>query len=174
MKVLHKRNWALWSAAVLFCLVLISTSMNSGIYARFRTFVAGNDSARVAAFSVDAETTPDSSRENAYTISYKNDSEVSVAYTLEITLQQNAGQVTAVQLYKGSEMKTGHLVENKVTFKDVGSLAPGGSTGELKIAFVTDGSAEGSADAPDFDNETVRSAESTIPFTVSVVFTQIN
>ena len=40
----------MWLAGVLFCLVLITTSMMGGLFARYITSATGSDSARVASF----------------------------------------------------------------------------------------------------------------------------
>ena len=46
----YQKNWMLRAAAVLLCMVLISTWMLSGLMARYASGGSGNDSARTAAF----------------------------------------------------------------------------------------------------------------------------
>lgn len=48
----QKPNIAIIAALVLLCLVMVSTSLTSGLYAKFISRGAGEDSARVAAFDV--------------------------------------------------------------------------------------------------------------------------
>lgn len=43
-------HWIMYTAAVLLCLTLVSSSLMGNIYARFATQATGEDSARVAAF----------------------------------------------------------------------------------------------------------------------------
>lgn len=51
----RKGNAALWAAAILLCMVLLSTHMTSGLYARYAAVSGGSDGARVAAFVLDVE-----------------------------------------------------------------------------------------------------------------------
>lgn len=82
------------TAAVLLLLVLVSTSMVTGRYARYTTTVTASDSARVARFSVKENVTFFSETETVcaefapgemkeITISVENDSEVTIAYTIQ-------------------------------------------------------------------------------------------
>ena len=50
----YRGNIMIRIAAVLFCLVLISTHMMSGLYARYVAKDSSSDEARVAKFQVDA------------------------------------------------------------------------------------------------------------------------
>lgn len=179
MKVMKKRNIALWIAAVLFCLVLLSTSLNSGIYARFRSAARGNDRPRIAAFSVNAEMT-NSTEDYSYNISFSNRSEVAVRYSVDIALTDpdTANRVSSVQLLQGNVCKNEIFSadSNTVIFENVGSLDAGESIGNLQISFsMNQEFDDDSANEPDFDNEMIRSAEGfVVPFTVTVGFSQIN
>lgn len=170
MKVTRKHNPALWVAAVLFCLVLISTSMNSGMLARFRSLARGNDRARVASFSVTADMNPDETDPACRLISFSNTSEVAVSCSVVISFTEEVpdGLIGTVKL--GDQEKA---FAREVTF-DVGSLAAGASLPEpLKLSFELN-AASGSSDDPNFDNQNVNGSAGTIPFTVTVEFSQIN
>lgn len=170
MKVTRKHNPALWVAAVLFCLVLISTSMNSGMLARFRSLARGNDRARVASFSVTADMNPDETDPACRLISFSNTSEVAVSCSVVISFAEEVpdGLIGTVKL--GDQEKA---FAREVTF-DVGSLAAGTSLPEpLKLSFELN-AASGSSDDPNFDNQNVNVSAGTIPFTVTVEFSQIN
>ena len=49
------RNPAITLAAILLCLVLITTYMTSGLYAKFTTSSSAGDSARVATFAIETD-----------------------------------------------------------------------------------------------------------------------
>lgn len=77
---------------VLLCAMLITFSMMSGLYARYSTTVTGEASAQVAKFDVqvsgdDSGVSVDVSQatDNVYTITIKNDSEVTVQYGLSVS-----------------------------------------------------------------------------------------
>ena len=82
-------------AAVLLVLVLLSSSLVTGRFARYVTTASGEDTARVARFSVtesgdlmsafNIELYPGASKN--YTIAVQNDSEVYIAYTIVATNQ---------------------------------------------------------------------------------------
>ena len=72
-------------AGALFCLMLVSVSLMSGLYARYISTGSGDDTARVAKFDV-ATTVPNvnakfvnkGAQDNIYTIEIDNDSEIAV------------------------------------------------------------------------------------------------
>lgn len=81
------------AAAVLLMLVLVSTSMVTGRYARYTTSASGEDSARVARFSVTDTVNGFSSQQDvdmlftpgytrAVNITVTNDSEVAIRYSV--------------------------------------------------------------------------------------------
>lgn len=112
------------TAAVLLILVMLTTSMVAGRYARYVTTATGSDSARVAKFSVSESgsffTTISlkvSPGENATAeVVVKNDSEVAVEYRietknhynnlpLEFSLRDGETRETALTLDPGEEKK---------------------------------------------------------------------
>lgn len=88
---------ALRTAAVLLILVMLSTSMVAGRYARYTTTAYGSDSARVARFSVTEEgslfqTVPMKVRPGSNIpaqVVVTNNSEVAVAYSIEVVNHYN-------------------------------------------------------------------------------------
>lgn len=97
MKVKRHRNKALSAAAILLCLVLVTTVLVSGVFARFSVGDSGTDSARVAAFAVSGtgftqtvnlgvKMNPGDEADRAKHFSFlvTNDSEVSVDYIVNI------------------------------------------------------------------------------------------
>ena len=88
-----KRNVFLIAALILLCLTLVSMSLMSGMFARYTTKSASNDTGRIAKFRVtgngftDAVTfnvkmNPGDSQKK--TLSVVNDSEVAVRYTVTV------------------------------------------------------------------------------------------
>ena len=98
-------------AAALICLVLISTHMMSGLYAKYTSRGTGSDSARVAAFDVNVTGTPDAVAvsctesgiaNGTYTLTVENQSEVAVRYTLMVTVTGD-GAAAVVGSFDSSE-----------------------------------------------------------------------
>lgn len=87
-------NWMLRAAGVLLCLVLASTYLVCGLFARYTTSASGSDSARVAKFEIEgggvtsaaitADLVPGTSR--ICDLKITNKSEVAVAY--EVVVQR--------------------------------------------------------------------------------------
>ena len=83
-------------ALILLCMTLFSTSMLSGLYAKYIAKNDGNDDARVATFEVDVDgnfadgITVNASQgdlDGTYTFSVENNSEVAITYDLLITFE---------------------------------------------------------------------------------------
>ena len=89
----HKRNIPMFMAAVLFCLTMLSVCLLCGLFARYTNESNSGNIARAATFnitgdgftqkaSIDAAMNP-GDIENSNYISIRNQSEVSVRYTLK-------------------------------------------------------------------------------------------
>lgn len=89
-----KRNWPITIAGILLCLVLFTTSLVSGLYARYTARGESSDSARVAKFTIDMNSqlldnssivkfdlTPG---ETNYAIEIENESEVAVISKIQV------------------------------------------------------------------------------------------
>ncbi len=100
----YKVNWPMRLAALMACLVLLTTSMLSGFYAKYVSRATADDASRVAVFRVNQqllnsgaavqhinfELLP-SERSKSWTIQVINESETAVRYTL--TLQNETGNL---------------------------------------------------------------------------------
>lgn len=126
-------------AAILFCLVLITTSMMSGLYARYTAEGKGEDSARVAQWNVGATGTPVESEvkpaetDGQYTITVTSNSEVAAEYDITVTLTNALPDYITVKL----DDKTPVVSEDKrtLTFDNAGAFAPGKNSKTHILAF---------------------------------------
>ena len=131
-------------AGALFCLMLISVSLLSGLYARYISTGSGDDTARVAKFDV-ATTVPNvnakfvnkGAQDNIYTIEIDNDSEVAVR--CDLVLEFNSA-VEYLNITVGGKAPSEISSDKKTfTFKDIALLAPNGAIADCQLVFtVTD------------------------------------
>lgn len=138
------------TAAVLFCLVMITTYLTAGLYARYTASGKGTDSARVAKFDVTAvgveiQSKLDSVGDGEYKITVTNDSEVAVRYGMVVELEKPASYVSFKldkdKLADDKEDLT-EIEENKSwQYIQVGTLAPGNTSAEHTLTMVMDWSA---------------------------------
>ena len=171
MKQRKTTGLALGAACVLFCLVLISTHFTSGLYAKYVVNAGGKDGGRAASFHVDASMNS-TGEAGSYGLSFTNDSESAVSYSITVQSKQ-AGMFASVTL--GSKTETPDQ-NGVVTFSNVGALSPGG-VGAAALTLIVDPTFPNPdivPGAPDFSNDTVDSAETELPFTVTVTFVQID
>ena len=160
-------------ALILLCMTLFSTSMLSGLYAKYTAKNDGGDDARVALFKVDVDgNLADGIIVNAsvgdtqgkYTFTVTNDSEVAVRYDLIVTFDQTlpAGVSLALQDY-GLSLSDG----NTYTFHNIASLAPGTTGTTHTLIFTLD---------PDAftKSESGSSVTKTVSFTATIRCTQID
>lgn len=107
-------NWILRAAGVLLCLVLASSYLVCGMFARYTTTATGSDTARVAKFSISgtaiqsADITADLSPGEAKTcqLEINNDSEVAVEFEVSIkNLTDNLPLDFSVRLENDSELQ---------------------------------------------------------------------
>lgn len=112
-----KKNITMYLACILLCLVLITTYMTSGLYARYVYEESFDDNARVAKFditdSVENKTIPidivpddytDGTKkgQQVLTINVTNSSEVAAKYSLSVVNQTNNIQGLTFKLYNAS------------------------------------------------------------------------
>lgn len=122
-------------ALILFCLVIISTYMMSGLYARYRSAGDSPDGARVAGFSVDAKWTDDividvtSIKGGSYKLTLTNQSEVAVRYGLTLTFANDVSSFMQVKL-NGT---TGTFDGNTVKFENIGELPANAASSDTAI-----------------------------------------
>ena len=126
-------------AGILFCLVMITTALMPGLFARYSATGEGEDNARVARFHVEgtggAVTVARETRENGeYKLTVTNHSEVAVAYDVDFVFTQPVGNWLNLMLGDTVAAEESPL---RFRFADVGKLAPGAS-GEHTIDFQVD------------------------------------
>lgn len=112
-----KKNVAMYLACILLCLVLITTYMTSGLYARYTAEGIASDNARVAKFDVTDEVTemsvpvdivPDDysdgtkQGQQVLTVDVTNSSEVAAEYSLSVVNQTNNIDGLTFKLYDAS------------------------------------------------------------------------
>ena len=147
------------TAMILLCLVLASSCLMGGLLAKYSTLGSGSDEARVAKFEVfvngvqkkDIQCTSTQKSDGIYTISVSNASEVSVSYTLSVSMSGDAadGIVAAFD-------------------SDEGTLAPNATSTDHTLTFsVSDWSMI-------TDHVTGSTATVSLPFTVIVNIEQID
>ena len=127
-------------ALILLCMTLFSTSMLSGLYAKYTAKNNGEDSARVAKFNVEAaglsgDVTVNASQADAagiYQFTVTNHSEVAITYDLVITFPSGIPPYAQVSL----DGKSGTPDGNSITFSDVASLAPAAPSKNHTLTFT--------------------------------------
>lgn len=168
MKTKNRTHRILSAAAVLLCLVLVSSHFNFGMLARYVTRANGSDTARIAALQVSAETVPKENENSflrSYEVTLRNDSDVAVRYEASPLLT----------LTNGDKSSAGVAGDEKHPVKDgvfSGDLAPHSSETVTLTLDLTQ--VEMGTDAfATFDNTDI-SFTAELSFTVTVTFTQIN
>ena len=127
-------------AGALFCLMLISVSLMSGLYARYISNGEGDDTARVAKFdvattvpNVDAQFINNTASGNVKTLSVTNNSEVAVRCDLVLTFEVPLPDYISITV--GGTTVTGNNTDNVITFENVFSLAPNGDDADTTLTF---------------------------------------
>lgn len=127
-------KWLMPAAALLLCLVLLSSHMVGGIYAKYSTTVSGSDSAHVAKFQVEIQGSGTVSlvageTYGVYQFDVVNHSEVAVHYTVILrNVPDHLGVRTNDTLIQWPE-------GGVITFNGA-DLAPG-ATGEFELEIVS-------------------------------------
>lgn len=131
-------------AGALFCLMLVSVALMSGLYARYVSNGDGDDAARVAKFdvattvnNVNAEFINKGETNNTYTIAVTNNSEVAVRCDLVLVFDNPVQHLNVtVDGIAPTEISAD---KKTITFRNIASLAPNGDTANCTLAFaVTD------------------------------------
>ncbi len=153
-----KVNIALFTAAVLLCLTLLTTHLTSGLYARYTTEASSSDSARVAKFVVTAApansdtssiTLTDKSPEAAYTFSVSGETETTWKYDIivkqangerlpngiSLTLEQEGVSIALpLKFEETQQLGTGFAYR----VKSVQTVQPGSHHADYTISFTAD------------------------------------
>lgn len=156
-------------AAVLLCLVLVTSHFSFGMLARYVTRANGQDSARIAALRVSAVTEEKKDAATAFTRTYEvtlnNESDVAVRYEASPLLTLTNGDMSNASV-SGDEK---HPVKDGIFS---GNLLP--HTTETVTLTLDLTKVEMGTDAFDtFKNEDI-SFIAELSFTVTVTFTQID
>lgn len=127
-------------ALIVLCMTAFTTSMLSGLYARYTAKNNGEDSARVAKFNVTADwedvtvVTSSVQTNGTYNFTVTNNSEVAITYDLVITFE---GGIPAY-LQASLPGKEASVSGNTITFSDVASLAPSATGTQHTLTFTMD------------------------------------
>lgn len=162
IRLILKSNFMLKLAAVLLCLVLISSHFTFGLFAKYTSSAAAEDSARVALFRVETELdrislSIDEGEEPELTLggefetqsvqipfSIMSSSEVQVGYSVKVDFGVALPQYISLTLSDGTTTQTLYAngTESAFTFSDFGTLASGAAAeqkAELTLTIsVTD------------------------------------
>lgn len=178
----------LFTAGTLFCLVLITTAMMGGLYARYRANGTGTDSARVAVFAPSGQLTDAVTvvcrqtdgvydTDGAYTVTVTSDSEVAVSYGLTLSTEAGLPAGISAALYPKPRAQDDTPLEpdedsqpDCLVFPQLGTFPPGqGNSAEFDLIFTVDWS------KIDFTrNKTGAEISLTLDFSVGVTVTQID
>lgn len=178
----------LFFAGILFCLVLITTAMMGGLFARYTTSATGEDDSRVAAFAPGAQlsdavtvvcekTDGEFNTDGAYTVTVTSDSEVAVRYGLTISAGDAFPAGISAALYakprtEDDDPRTPDPDSDptRLVFSNLGTFPAGqGNSAEFDLIFTVDWS------KIDFTkDETGEEISLILDFLVGVTVTQID
>lgn len=133
-------RWMMRIAAVMVCMVLLTTCMLANLYARYTGSGRGSDAARVAGFDVnitgvsDVEVVYSSSDEGSYQLLVNNQSDVAISYSIKVDVDPVDFGIN-VKL-GDTELKTDGTTI--VDFGTVGYVAPHASTTQDLVFSVVD------------------------------------
>lgn len=134
-------------AAVLFCMVMFSTYLMGGLYARYVTRDGGSDSARVAKFDVVGtggglvEIRQAQQSNGNYLFTITNRSEVAVSYDVDVVFSEDVSSWLALELDAKSPAAVTVDAGNQQTtyrFEKTGTLAATDDNEHTAVFTVTD------------------------------------
>lgn len=129
-------------AAALLILVMLTTGMVFGRYARYTSAATDGNSARVAKYeiSVSSDSNESITLSNgapaSYSFSVISESEVSVKYDLTFVLPQALPAGIDISLKCGDETKKPEQTDNQYIAKNAGTFSPQGGTHEYTLIFT--------------------------------------
>lgn len=176
------------TAAILLMLVLVSTSLVTGRYARYTTTAESSDSARVAKFEVvgsgagEVDVNCTATGSNQYIVTVENKSEVAVSYEIAVAFTEEVADDLDLKLYPGTDTTRDALTSEwsadntMISFKTNGKLDPNAESVSHALAFaVKDWSFVTAANGTDADTDTDTGVSSkTLPFAIHITATQID
>lgn len=132
------------TVAALLVLVVLSTGMVAGRFARYTTTASSGDGAKVAKYHI----TVDSASDNAvtlapdvpasYSFSVTSSSEVAVAYDLVITLPKKLPDGISLSLTKGENTDVLTSGNGIYTVTDAGNFGAQGGTDTYTLTFTAE------------------------------------
>lgn len=136
-------------AGILFCLVLITTAMLGGLFARYASTEDGADLARVAKFDVAAALDKEelsvfctkSIDQGSFIITVSSKSEVAVSYDLVVQLDEILPEGITAQLQAGEQLLTQTASEDglTLTFSQEGTMPANPDTPRsYTLSFLVD------------------------------------
>ena len=105
-----KLNIPMFAALILLLLTMITTHMTSGLYARYTDSATGSDSVRVAKFEVTCDVVKGEG--DTYILTVHNASEVTVKYSIEVTMDPHLSVTLGEDTKRLEEGKTSVTFEN--------------------------------------------------------------
>lgn len=174
-------------AGILFCLVLITTALMSGLFARYCSTAEGRDTARVAKFDVSSLLLPAlaegkeqhqvdvvcaqaKEESGVFQLTVTSDSEVAVQYALEITFDSDIPDGVSVTL----DDTPVELEENSLAWRKeaAGTFPPGmGNTKDHTLTFTMNWADSNLVGNP---GEQVEQKTMVLDFTVEVTAVQVD
>lgn len=159
---------------LLVCLLVVSTCLASGVFAKFITSVTGaKDNGRIAGMNVDVTSADDLAAleikpgawTKTFTLNVTSASEVAVRYTVELRFDGEIVPGLTAKLGPNADSMTEGVIvpaENKIVWKDLGTIAAGGPSVPLILEFSFDSIVGAAVTEVDYD------------FAAVVTFTQID
>lgn len=179
------------TAAVLFCLVMVTTYLTAGLYARYTAQSRSGDSARVAKFDVKAlgeilppaltgeeeplEWIVDSTGNGEYQVTVTSASEVTVRYDIFVELEDALPAYLSIQ--QDEKNFTAENADNKLwKLGNAGIFPAGGGERKHTLTFAVDWAkfTESAAQKETADGATQVYRSETLPFTVKIRAEQID
>ena len=167
----NKARKGIWMdiAVLIVCLAIATSSLASGVFAKFTTqSEGGGEAGRAAAFEVDATLNTaqyavdlsSGNKTGSYTLTISNDSETPVSCTVKIVFAAPVGEFVTARMYgrTGIVDSTG----TTFTFENVKILAPGETDAPAIDLTVDPARYNAASTSKDFD------------FNVNVIFSQID
>ena len=148
-KKTFKLNTMLKLAGILLCLVLVTIHLASNLYAKYTSSDSGSDSARVAAWDVEASgtnasnvkidlataATDNSTVSNTYKVTVTNKSEVASNYDIIVVFDKALSDEITLKLDGGA--KTATTTDDKeFVFSNVGQLGVGNTSATHTLSFT--------------------------------------
>ena len=130
-------------AGAMFSLILITTAMMGGLFARYLSTGDSQDAARVARFHPSVTLDKVENKDGTFALTVKNESEVAVRYGIVVTLERDLAGISADLYPAGSveAIKPDPEAPDEpltMTFGDLGTLPAGTQSQTYDLVFKVD------------------------------------